>query len=214
MQVKASLITACVVFFASGAAVAQVTGMAAPTPTIGVTSPLGMARSTGIGGTGIPFGATEIASPGVSPLPTIAPPAGAATSCSTAGMAPSPIAGSNAAYDGGGLSLATGAPTSDASGSATSGLPTTTAMIDTSGLSSMCGSGATTPAASSIPMSTASGSGRGVGIPLGSTEIGNLGISSLLAVPGSSAPTMATTAVPISPNMEAASSPTTASTMP
>lgn len=212
---KASLITACIVFFASGAAVAQVTGMAAPTATIGMTSPLGMAPSTGIGGTGIPFGATEIASPGVSPLPTVAPPAGAATSCATAGMAPSTMAGSNATYDGGGLSLAASTPTSGAtSGSATSGLPATTAMIDTSGLSSMCGSGATNPAASSTPTSTASGSGRGVGIPLGSTEIGNLGISSLLAVPGPSAPTMATTAVPISPNMEAASSPTTASTMP
>src|ERR1700752_668013 len=106
MQVKSSLITACVLFFASGPAIAQVTGMAVPTPTLGATSPLGIGPSIGVGGTGIPLGATEIPSPGVSPLPAVAPPAGTATSCTTAGMAPSTMYGSNGTYDGGGLSLA------------------------------------------------------------------------------------------------------------
>ena len=40
-----------------------------PTPSLSATSPLGMVPSAPVGGTGIPFGATEIASPGVSPAP-------------------------------------------------------------------------------------------------------------------------------------------------
>ena len=42
-----------------------------PTPSLSATSPLGMVPSAPVGGTGIPFGATEIASPGVSPAPLL-----------------------------------------------------------------------------------------------------------------------------------------------
>src|SRR5258708_18719544 len=48
---------------------AQVTGMTSPTPSIAATSPLGLGTGSGVSQTGIPFGATEIASPGVSPAP-------------------------------------------------------------------------------------------------------------------------------------------------
>ena len=40
-----------------------------PTPSLSATSPLGMVPGAPVGGTGIPFGATEITSPGVSPTP-------------------------------------------------------------------------------------------------------------------------------------------------
>ena len=40
-----------------------------PTPSLSATSPLGMVPSAPVGGTGIPLGATEIASGGVSPMP-------------------------------------------------------------------------------------------------------------------------------------------------
>src|SRR5258706_5912477 len=57
--------------FAGNAAVAQVDGQfdgtVAPTPTVGATSPLGIAAASP---TGIPLGAIEITSPGVSPGPT------------------------------------------------------------------------------------------------------------------------------------------------
>ena len=49
-----------------------------PTPSLSATSPLGMVPSAPVGGTGIPFGATEIASPGVSPAPLPRPASSAA----------------------------------------------------------------------------------------------------------------------------------------
>src|SRR3954466_5498560 len=55
--------------FVCNEALAQVTGMAAPTPTMGATSPLGVATGSAVSQTGIPLGSTEIASPGVSPAP-------------------------------------------------------------------------------------------------------------------------------------------------
>src|ERR1700749_2227294 len=47
---------------------AQMTGMAAPTPTISATSPLGTGPGTPIPPTGISLGATELSSAGFSPL--------------------------------------------------------------------------------------------------------------------------------------------------
>ena len=54
--------SACV--FICGPAFAQV----APTPSLGITSPLGMGPGAPVGPTQIPLGSTEIASPGISPL--------------------------------------------------------------------------------------------------------------------------------------------------
>jgi len=53
--------------FGCNPAFAQVGGMG--TPGIAATSPLGMAPGSAVSPTGIPMGATELASPGLSPLP-------------------------------------------------------------------------------------------------------------------------------------------------
>jgi hypothetical protein len=190
----------------SGAAMAQVSGMAAPTPTLGATSPLGAAMGSSVSPTGIPLGSTELTAPGVSPLPadptgTIAIP-NTGTICSTMGTSPSGMYGSTATYDGGGVAIGSTSPgttgmsmsgtsatsgTSSTSGiSATSGLSTTSGMLNTSGLTGMCGSGSGSIASSSTPTSTtptAPGGGARTGLPLGSVEIGNLGVSSAAAVP-------------------------------
>ena len=163
-----------------------------PTPSLAVTSPLGMVPSAPVGGTGIPLGATEIASPGVSPVP-ISSSTTASSGCTTIGTAPSVMFGSANSFDGGGVALAAATPQGPMSTAGTmamqaastaSGIAPTSALIDTSGMSGMCGSGAANPAMSSTPTAptTAGGLPR-TGIPLGSTEISNLGVSSAAAVP-------------------------------
>lgn len=144
-----------------------------PMPSLPTTSPLGMAPNPPIGGTGLPFGATEVASSGVSPLPSSASGSGG---CTTLGAAASAY-GSTAAYDGGGVALGAAAPASMAPAQ-----PTSSAMVDTSGLSGMCGSGAGGFAASSRPTVAALGGPSRTGIALGSTEIGNLGVSTAVPV--------------------------------
>src|SRR6187399_1782123 len=76
-----------------------------PTPSLSATSPLGMVPSAPVGGTGIPLGATEIASGGVSPMP-ISSSIGS-TACSTIGAAPSTMFGSATSFDGGGMAVGT-----------------------------------------------------------------------------------------------------------
>jgi hypothetical protein len=180
-------------------ALAQVAGMASPTPAIGATSPLGTTTGSSVSPTGIPFGATEIASPGVSPAPIVTGTTGmpsSGTSCSTLGTSPSAMFGSTSTYDGGGLTVGSAAPATAAmpgsaatSGmSASSGISATSGMLDTSGLSGMCGSGSTSMASSSTSTSpVVPGGSPRTGIPLGSTEIGNLGVSSATGVPITSA---------------------------
>src|ERR1700692_1768338 len=176
-------------------------------PSLGVTSPLGMGSNGSVGGTGIPLDATEITSLGVSPAPTggvtgtIAMPTSGAitsngTSCSTVGTSSSGMYGSTATYDGGGMAAGTATPataattgstsTSGTSTSMSSGMSTSSGMLDTSGMSGMCGSGSSSIASSSTPTSTSPtppGGAARTGIPLGSMEIGNLGVSSVAAVP-------------------------------
>jgi len=219
-------------------AVAQVSAMVAPTPTIGATSPLGSAGLP-VSPTGIPLGSTEIISAGVSPLPpgpagTIATP-GAGAPCSTLGTSSYQMYGSSATYDGGGMSVANSMPATGGTAggtaaspgmstgtSATSGFLTTSGMtqssamsasgtIDTAGMSGTCGSGSNSLAASSNPTSpTTPGGAPRAGIPLGSVEIGNLGVSSAALVPTmpvilppssvASPPTMPVAAPPASPS--------------
>ncbi|WP_082656291.1 hypothetical protein [Bradyrhizobium valentinum] len=161
-----------------------------PTPSLSATSPLGMIPSAPVGGTGIPLGATEIASPGVSPAP-ISSTMGSAV-CSTIGTAPSTMFGSATTFDGGGVDVGSVTPQStmsmmpgtSTSSMSSSGVPPTSALIDTSGTQSMCGAGSGNLAASSTPTSpTTPGGVPRTGIPMGSTEIGNLGISSAAMVP-------------------------------
>src|SRR6266852_1250673 len=187
MQVRFSLMAAALpALFACNVAMAQVSGMASPTPTLSATSPLGIGVGSSVPPTGIPLGSTEIASPGISPQPaystgTIAMP-GSGTSCSTLGTSPSGMYGSTATYDGGGMAMGTTtSPTSP-----TSGISTSSGLLETSGMSGMCGSGSSSIAGSSTPSSTSPttpGGAARTGLPLGSTEIGNLGVSSGAVVP-------------------------------
>ena len=83
-----------------------------PTPSLSATSPLGMVPSAPVGGTGIPFGATEITSPGVSPTPIPSTGIIGSTVCSTIGTAPSTMFGSASSFDGGGMAVGTVTPQS------------------------------------------------------------------------------------------------------
>ncbi len=177
------------------------TGMASPTPTISATSPLGTGPGTPISPTGIPLGATELQSAGVSPLVapatgTIAIP-GNGVVCSTVGTAPSEMFGSSASFDGGGMAAGSAAPATGAVAGDTAASPGMSAAIaptsgissgtiDTSGMSGMCGSGSTNIAASSAPSSTSPTVVGGVpppGISLNSSEISNAGVSSTAPIP-------------------------------
>src|SRR6266851_87133 len=217
--------------FVGNAAIAQVSGMASPTPTIGATSPLGLGTGSTVSPTGIPLGSTEIASPGVSPAPTdatgtIAMPS-SSTTCSTLGTAPSSMFGSTASFDGGGMAAGAVAPATAATSgsmatsgtSATSGMSTTSGMLQTSGMSGMCGAGSSNLASSSTPTSTSpttpGGSAR-TGIPLGSIEIGNLGVSSAAPMPTMSvSPTEGFVGMtPIAPTIPTVTSPPPVSSAP
>src|ERR1700688_1137176 len=194
------------------AAMAQVDGQfdgtVTPTPTVGATSPLGMAIGSTSSPTGIPLGAVGITTPGVSPVPTgvtgtiTIPTATTSTACPTAATPPSEMFGSTASFDGGGMSVGPAAPataansgdtamsgTTTASGTSTSSTTSVTSempvtsgssgVLDTSGMSGMCGSGSSSVAASSSPTSTTPttpGGGARTGIPFGSFEITNLGV--------------------------------------
>jgi hypothetical protein len=175
-----------------------------PTPSLSATSPLGMVPSAPVGGTGIPFGATEITSPGVSPAPLPSTGIIGSTVCSTIGTAPSTMFGSTNTFDGGGVAVGTVTPQSTMAMSS-SGISPTSALIDTSGTQSMCGAGSSSLAASSTPTSpTTPGGVPRTGIPMGSTEIGNLGVSSAAAVPTI---TVAPTIAPMSPTVSAVTLP-------
>src|SRR6266850_983946 len=109
MPMRFSLVAAILpALVVCNAATAQVSGMASPTPTMGATSPLGIGTGSAVSQTGIPLGSTEIASPGVSPAPTVTgtiamPSSG--TTCSTLGTSPSSMFGSTASFDGGNVDL-------------------------------------------------------------------------------------------------------------
>src|SRR6267143_1246865 len=212
-------------------------------PSLGATSPLGMSANGSVGTTGIPLGSTEITSPGVSPAPTggvtgtIAIPTNGAittsgTTCSTGGMSASGTFGSTASFDGGGAAAGSAAPATAATtdpmattGTSTSsqmtipsGMSTSSGMLDTSGMSGMCGSGSSSIASSSTPTSTSTlpttpGGAPRTGIPLGSMEVSNLGVSSAPAVPTTGVLPVAGTVGPSSvlPTMPTVS-PATAST--
>jgi hypothetical protein len=148
-------------------AFAQVGGTSVPTPGIAATSPLGMSGSsqtgTSVGPTGIPLGATELTSPGISPMLTD-PTGMMGSTCSVDGSASTGISGGISGvstYDGGGLAV----------GGGMSG-----------------GSAAPCSAASSGVASSASPSGASrTGIPLGSVEIGSAGVSPLITLPAPAA---------------------------
>jgi hypothetical protein len=146
-----------------GPAFSQVSGVGSPTPGTAATSPLSMTPGASVPPTGIPLGATELASPGLSPV-TVGTPGmtGYGATCS----AGSPASGTSGTYDGGGIALGMG-----------TALPGSMATCTGSG-----NSVPSTDAASSTVPSVAR-----AGIPLGSVEIGNAGVSPLLTAPTPSA---------------------------
>ena len=204
----------------SSPALAQV-GMGTTMPPLNATSPLGSDPGVPAGGTGIPMGPAASLSPVVSSLPNHSTGANV-SACSTLGTPPASTYGSPSSYDGGGVTLngTTSPATASAmtaatpgtgvvSGtSATSGLSMSSGMATTAGSPGMCGSGSNSIAASSAPTSTST---TRAGIPLDSTEIGNLGVSSWAGVPITNASPYAATAAPASaPTIPTASVPSTA----
>jgi hypothetical protein len=166
-------------------------GSVTPTPIVGATSPLGVTSGSGASPVGIPLGATEITSAGVSPVPTgvtgtiTIPNPGNPTACSTVGTSPSEMYGSTASFDGGGLAVGTAAPATAAySGTMTSG--TTTSGTTTSGTA--------TPLTTSVTPETPLYSGTpGMPDTSGMSGACGSGSSSLAA---SSAPTSTSPIVP------------------
>src|SRR5258708_13851911 len=101
-------------------------------PSLGATSPLGIGTNGAVGTTGLPMGATEINSAGVSPaatgsvtgtiaLPTSGAITSSGTTCSTGGISASGTFGSTARFDRGGAASANAPPCT----------PTTTGRLPT-----------------------------------------------------------------------------------
>ena len=88
MLVKTTIAAAFLLMLGCGAGFAQVGATASP---LGITSPLGMGAGSAVPPVGIPLGATELATPGLSPLPTNSN----STACSIVG-------GASSLFDGGG----------------------------------------------------------------------------------------------------------------
>jgi hypothetical protein len=112
------------------------------TSPMGATSPLALGTGSPVAPIGIPLGATEMATPGISPAP---PPTMGTTGCAVAGGPTSQSA--TPLFDGGGMAAAA------------------------SGACAATGSGGSSMPAQSMP-----GTGR-ANIPLGSSELGNAGLS-------------------------------------
>lgn len=145
-----------------GAAVAQT---AAPPA---ATSPLGSVSDTRVAGTGLPLGATEITSPGVSPLFMALPGTGATSgiSCANPDTSSASPSGTAGIFDGGGLSLGT------AAAPPASGQSLRPPRMNASGGCGSADDGSAAPA-----------SGSAVRIPLGATQLGNPGVSPADALP-------------------------------
>lgn len=172
-----------IAFFNSPIAFAQTAGAtrsmtASPTPTIGATSPLGIAPNAPVGGTGVPLGATELATPGVSA-------SGVGTPASNVSNAPAcPALTTNVAGTSGEIGMTAPAGSTGANGGSFDGGGLTTAMgSTTSGTTSGAMVANCSPASMNAPSATAptsavvTGGVARPGIPLGSTEINNLGVS-------------------------------------
>jgi hypothetical protein len=153
---------------------AQVGGVGIPTPGISATSPLGMTPGSPVPPTGIPLGATELASPGLSPAPTgpmVLP--GYGNTCSAIAREATGSSGTSSVFDGGGMGTMAG--TGTGMGMTASG---------STGAAAICGTSPGGNASSSSAMSSPSPSGAvRTGIPLGAVEMGNAGISPLIVVP-------------------------------
>ena len=153
---------ATAIFVTSGCAYAQVGGMGTPTPGMGTTSPLGMGTSgTAVAPTGIPLGAAPLATPGVTSGTSNG--VASATACSSPGMgnAMTGTPSSTALFDNSGVGIMTGATLPGSAG------PVTTT----------CGGASATGSATSLQSSASTPATSKPGIPMGSTELSNSGLS-------------------------------------
>jgi hypothetical protein len=196
MMTRFAMATAAVLLGCSSA-YAQAHMNVSPLPALGMTSPLGIPNAL-VGQTGIPLGATELATPGVSPTTSGAAPLIGAT-CAGASPAPAPMGSSATAASTGvgtpmtGASAGTGGA-SAGMGSSVPGLSSTT-LFDGGGMTATARGTCAASATASPPLASSMGPGSSagmVGIPLGSTELGGGGLSppSVALSPNSSAPVM------------------------
>jgi hypothetical protein len=145
---------------------AQVGGIGSPAPGMGPTSPFGMsaAASGSVGPAGVPLGASELATPGLSPAPPGTLGSGFTICSAVVG------AGSNSAtgiFDGGGVGTSMG--------TSQIGMGGTSSASGACNQSSGAGSTGTLP---STPSSPGPSAPLGIGtIPMGSTELNRGGVS-------------------------------------
>src|SRR5882757_701371 len=177
MASMAAVLLGCV------SALAQVAPGTSP---LGMTSPLGVGPALPVPPTRIPLGATELSSPGVSPMMSAA--AGSATGTSPActfGLGTSAMGTSTS-------TTGTMTGTSSATINSTGGTTASTTVFDGGGMagtaSGTCpviggsSSGAPAASASSPTMGSASTVARS-GVPMGATELGVGGVSTLFTIP-------------------------------
>jgi len=170
------------VVLANSSASAQIGGIGPSGSPLGMTSPLGIGPAPAVPPTGIPMGATELSSPGVSPMTSGTSPLGAApgniTACSNIGgslpQGSSGMGGSMAGTSPGGAMSATGIAGSMTlfDGGGTMGNASGTCM----GVAGASNAGPSSSASSPTGMGLGSPVAR-IGIPLGSTELGVGGLS-------------------------------------
>ena len=191
MMTRFAVATAAVLL-GGGSAYAQAPMSTSPLPPLGMTSPLGIPNAP-VGQTGIPLGATELATPGVSPTTSGASPMLGATCVSSA----PPLAAMGSSMTGTPPNM--GSPVTGASGSA---------LFDGGGMAASASGACAASATASPPMASSMGPGSSigmVGIPLGSTELGGGGLSppSVVLSPNASAPALTLTPLPTLSNPSA-----------
>ena len=195
MMTRFAVATAAVLL-GCGSAYAQAPLNTSPLPPLGLTSPLGIPNAP-VGHTGVPLGATELATPGVSPTTSSASPMLGAPCVSS--TPPSAAMGSSTT----GTSPNMGSPVTGASaGTGGSVMGTSgTAPFDGGGMAASAPGGCAASATASPPLASSMGPGSSVGmvgIPLGSTELGGGGLSppSVALSPNASAPALTLTPFP------------------
>src|SRR6516164_7919782 len=193
------------VLLGCGSALAQARMNVAPLPALGMTSPLGIPNAP-VGQTGIPLGATELATPGVSPTTSGASPLLGATCGGVSSAPPSAATGGSLT----GTSTDMGTPVMGASAGMGGSVQGTSgaAPFDGGGMAASAPGACAASATASPPMGSSMGPGSSVGmvgIPLGSTELGGGGLSppSVALSPNASAPAITLTPLPMPSNPSA-----------
>ena len=194
MMTRFAVATAAVLL-GCGSAYAQAPLSTSPLPPLGVTSPFGIPNAP-VGHTGVPLGATELATPGVSPTTSGASPMLGATCVSSA--PPAAMGGSTT-----GASPNMGSPVTGASAGMGGSVTGTsgTAPFDGGGMAASAPGACAASATASPPLASSMGPGSSVGmigIPFGSTELGGGGLRPpfIALSPNASAPALTLTPFP------------------